>query len=172
MIKSDGPTAEVLKDYLREVEARAGAELATRTHRSGRGRVQIAGIRVDSPTGSPTAGAPLSVRFTLTGEPVPVECWFDVYDDMGNAVTYFYSAERSIEDTVGEGMSCQIDALPLRPGRYRLNAALTAPDGTCEDHVEGALIFEVHAGQLEGRPVTAHGGYGSVVMPHRWTRTR
>ena len=31
VIKSDGPTAEVLKDYLREVEARAGAELATRT---------------------------------------------------------------------------------------------------------------------------------------------
>ena len=43
-VKVDGPTEEVLDGYLREVEARAGTDLETRIHRSGRARVRIAGI--------------------------------------------------------------------------------------------------------------------------------
>jgi lipopolysaccharide transport system ATP-binding protein len=171
-VKADGPTADVLDDYLRDVEARAGTELTTRTHRSGRARVRIAGITVKGEAGFPTTGAPAEFVFNLTGAPVPVECAFTIYDDMGNSVTYFDSAERSLHDGVGDRLSCRVEPLLLRPGRYRLNAALTAPDGVCEDHVEGALIFDVHPGQLEGRSVAAQAGYGSVTMPHRWTRTR
>ena len=89
---------------------------------------------------------------------------------MGNAVTYFYSAERSIEDTVGEGISCHFDALLLRPGRYRIDAGLVGLDGETEDHVEGALLFEVSPGQLDGRVVVTHPGLGSIIIPHRWTR--
>ena len=89
---------------------------------------------------------------------------------IGEAGHLLRPAERSVHDRIGDRLSCSVDPLLLRPGRYRLNAALTAPDGTCEDHVEGALVFEVHSGQLEGRPVAAHAGCGSVAMPCSWTR--
>ena len=169
-VRGDGPTAEVLEAYLSEVETRAGVELATRTHRSGRGRVRIAGIRIESPTGVPTSGASARVAFALAGESAPVDCAFTIYDDLGNAVTYFDSAERSVQDLFGDELACDFDTLLLRPGRYRLNASLTGRDGQCEDHVEGALLFEVQPGQIDGRVAAADAGFGSVVMPHRWTR--
>ena len=129
VIKGDGPTAEVLEDYLREVEARAGAELETRTHRSGRGRVRIAGIRVDSPTGVPTAGAPLASSSRFTGEPVPIECWFDDLRRHGQRGDLFQLGRTVDRRHRRRGDVLQLDALLLRPGRYRINAALTAPDG-------------------------------------------
>jgi lipopolysaccharide transport system ATP-binding protein len=167
----DGPTGEVIPRYLAGVESVAAEGLAARTQRSGRGRVRIADLRIESPGGAPAAGAPARIVFKLAGESVPVDCSFTIYDELGVAVSACDSAERSDQDRIGGEFACDFEALLLRPGRYRINTALNARGGSCEDHVEGALVFDVRPGLLDGREVAVHRGYGSIALPHRWTRT-
>ncbi len=168
-MQADGPVHEVIEGYLQAVEARSAESLTGRTARSGRGRVRLAGIDLDSAAGVPTTGHSLTFRFQTDGDD-PVDCAFTIYDEFGDAVTFFNSADRAESDGTGDRLACTCDPLLLRPGRYRINAALTALDGVMEDHVEGALIFDVHPGLLDGRPVAAHPGYGSVALPHSWTQ--
>ena len=75
-VKADGPTEEVLEGYLREVEARAGTDLETRTHRFGPRPGADRRHPVQSSTGLPTSGAPADFVFRLTGDPGPVDCGF------------------------------------------------------------------------------------------------
>ncbi len=85
-------------------------------------------------------------------------------------MTSFDSAEHSDSDLGGDSFVCEFQPLLLRPGRYRINAALTSREAALEDHVEGAATFDVQPGVLDGRLVNAEPGYGSMTMPHRWTR--
>jgi lipopolysaccharide transport system ATP-binding protein len=170
-IQADGPTQDVVDTYLRVVEARSTEDLVTRVVRGGRGRVRIVGIELISAVGLPTSGKPLAIRFRVEGDE-PVECSFTIYDVFGDAVTSFDSTDHSDYDLNGDEFSCLCAPLLLRPGRYRINAALTSRDGHMEDHLEGAVMFEVQPGVLDGRLVGAHPGFGSVTLPHRWTRKR
>ena len=170
-VQAEGPTHDVIETYLRSLEVRASEDIASREARGGRGRVRIAGIDLISEAGLPMSGQPLLVRFGLNGND-PVECSFTIYDEFGDAVTSFDSADHSDHDLDGDGFSLLCPQLLLRPGHYRINAALTAPDGQMEDHLEGAVMFEVQPGVLDGRLVGAHPGYGNVTLPHRWTRRR
>jgi lipopolysaccharide transport system ATP-binding protein len=170
-VQAEGTTHDVIEMYLRAVEARSLEDMASRAVRGGRGRARIAGIDLISAVGVPTSGQPLLLRFRVEGDD-PVECSFTIYDEFGDAVTSFDSADHSDHDLSGEEFSCLCAPLLLRPGRYRINSALTSADGEMEDHLEGAVMFDVHPGVLDGRLVAAHPGYGSVTLPHRWTKKR
>ena len=132
--------------------------MAARVVRGGRGRAQIVGIELVSAVGLPTAGEPLAVRFRIDGDN-SVECSFTIYDAFGDAVTSSSnSTDHSDYDLIGDELSCLCTPLLLRPGRYRINAALTSRDGQMEDHLEGAVMFEVQPGVLDEQLVGAHPG--------------
>jgi lipopolysaccharide transport system ATP-binding protein len=99
-------------------------------------------------------------------------CSFTVYDLLGQPVTAFDSAVSSPHDaldTAAEArFTCEVDELLLVPGRYRINAALSRR-GELVDHVEAAAMLDVDHGVVAGRPIPPENGYGSVVMPHRWS---
>jgi lipopolysaccharide transport system ATP-binding protein len=137
--------------------------------------VRLAGIEISGPGGSGVLEAGRAVRFAfrVTGKLRGLSCSFTLYDELGQPVTWFDSALNGTADTTARdgpaGFVCELDRLLLVPGRYRLNAALSA-DGALQDHVEAAALVDVQSGEVDGRAVTAAQGFGSAVIPHRWTR--
>jgi lipopolysaccharide transport system ATP-binding protein len=178
-VVAEGPTRGVISTYLRTIEARSSQDLAVRTERSGTGANRIERIEVScGPELRPDVlitGWPARFVFHTAREPGPSDCSFTIYNEAGDAVTSFDTGIHALHDRVGDGRTtsfrCDIPALPLRPGRYWVDAAITAPGGALEDHVAGAAFFDVQPGVFNGRTVsTEAAGYGSVEILHRWSR--
>jgi len=173
----DGTAEETVARYLESLEEAAATDLLEHTQRRGSGRVRLARLEIIGVDGFATqqlqAGGP--VRFVLHAtERLPaLSCSFTIYDSFGQAVTSFDSALHSAADSTDESGAprfvCELDELFLAPGRYRINAALSCDDEML-DHIEGAAVLEIRQGIAGARPVVAAPGYGSVFMPHRWTR--
>jgi lipopolysaccharide transport system ATP-binding protein len=168
LVQADGPTADVVRGYLQALEERASADLSTRTTRAGRGQLRVVNIEIANDTGPLASGYPATFRFQVSGPRVAAQCLVTIFDDLGDPVTSFDSAEHSQHDGTGDSYRVDVERLLLRPGRYRLDVALVAQDRVVEDHVETAAVFDVQPGLLDDRPVTAQPGFGSVCFPHRW----
>jgi lipopolysaccharide transport system ATP-binding protein len=170
-IAADGSPATVMETYLRMVEGIAVEDLATRRDRVGEGHVRLAAIRIEAGEAGPRMGAPLSLRFVPDHTRSRVDCAFTIFDELGFPVASFDTIDTAPHDVSGGGeFVCAFDRLMLRPGRYRINAGLTSHTGILEDHVDGAAVFEVRAGELDGRTTGTQLGDGGAYLPHRWTR--
>ena len=144
--------------------------------RRGRGEIRLA--RLDISTGANdqaltlATGRPAMFVFHLTGMRPRTSCIFTIYDDFGQPLATFNSAVRGPDDahdaSLGNSLVCNIEELPLVPGRYRINVAISA-DGELQVHLEGAAFFEVEQGAIRGRPVIRGKGYGRICLQHHWT---
>ncbi|MER9713810.1 ABC transporter ATP-binding protein [Mesorhizobium sp. M0174] len=171
-ILADGPTGDLVRNYLQTLEARASTDLSTRTTRTGRGRLRVVGIEVFNKTGPVASGQPAVFRLQVDGPRELAQCLITIIDDLGDPVTSFDTMEHSEHDRQGEVYTVHVESLMLRPGRYRIDVALVADDRVVEDQVETAAAFDVMPGLLDNRPVTAQPGFGSVSFPHRWVTRR
>jgi len=175
MIQTDAPATTAISAYLRMLEQSVSKDLLDRTERRGKGEIKLA--KVDISTGSNdqsmtlATGRPALFVFHLTEVRPRTSCIFTIYDDFGHALATFNSAVPGPDDlsdpSLGKSLSCYIDELPLVPGRYRLNVAISS-GGELQDHLEGAVFFEVEQGVLHGRPVIKGKGYGRIGLPHQW----
>lgn len=171
----DATATEAIGTYLRSLEQAASQSLLERKDRAGKGQVRLSRVDVctnDADSSNTLAtGRSAQFIFHLTAIFPPLACVFTIYDQSGQAVANFNSAVHSPEDScdaaLGPRFICHLDELPLVPGRYRINVAIS-DDSQLEDHVEAAAIFDVEQGTLRGRPVSEDTGYGSVMLPHRW----
>lgn len=176
IVYADDSASNAVGTYLTSIESESSQNLLERTERRGKGLVRLASVSVS--TGDNFAsttlatGRPARFTFQTTGVRPNMSCTFSLYNQYGQAVTSFNSAVRSTEDAINTELEntlvCELDELCLRPGRYRLNAAINS-DGELQDHIEGAAVIEVEQGDLRGRPVTSAVQYGNSCMYHRWT---
>jgi lipopolysaccharide transport system ATP-binding protein len=176
-IVADADVTTATSEYLRTLEQRALTDIVERTDRHGRGHVLLKRVELydghqgTMPTSMLVTGHPVQFVFHVTERRSRMTCTFTIYDQYGLAVTNFSSVVHSPEDRREEGddpkFICEIGELPLVPGWYRINVAITV-DGELEDHLEAAVTFDVQPGQLRGRPVAQRNQYGSVAIPHRW----
>jgi lipopolysaccharide transport system ATP-binding protein len=178
-VLADDSVTGVVMTYLKTLEEMAAQDLQTRTERRGEGQIQLTRIDIsaakDSPANILATGHAARFIFYLTSVQSGLSCSFTIYDQLGQPVTYFDSALHSRDDGVdpqGEAkFLCEIDELPLMPGRYRINAAIMR-GGELQDHLEGAAFFEVEPGNFKGRPAPKQAGYGHVFVQHQWTTPR
>lgn len=173
MAAAEGSPQDVVGVYLSALDQLSGEDLGQRTNRRGRGKVRLKRVIVQGEAGSGLiSGGAASFDFQNVEGGEPVQCSFTIYDTMGDAVTSFDTANSARIDAIADGTApvfrCEIASLSLRPGRYRINAALTSRHGELEDHLEGACNFEVLPGLVEGREAITSPGYGRVEIPHRW----
>jgi lipopolysaccharide transport system ATP-binding protein len=177
-LAAQGPVKDVVRTYVRSLEAVAGRALGERRDRSGEGRVSVTSAQVRGAGGSGSSletGEPARFSFEVTRCLPGLHCSFTVYDMAGAAVTYFDSGETSPLDVpfkpeMGSRpgtVSCELDELLLLPGRYRVNVALYL-EGELQDHVEAAAFFSVARGTIRGRPVSSGPGHGGIHIPHLW----
>jgi lipopolysaccharide transport system ATP-binding protein len=159
--------------YLSQLEADANVSLVERTDRSGSGMIRFHNIEITSGGGSAgvlTTGAQARLRLVMSDTCQQPWCGITIYDHMGAPVTHLNSRLRSHEDHENGSpleFICDIDELPLLPGRYRLAVALYG-NGEFQDHLTSAAYFNVEQGSIRGRPVSERAGYGRVILPHRW----
>jgi lipopolysaccharide transport system ATP-binding protein len=175
-VVTDGPTADTLDHYLRTLERAASADLLERTDRDPRGweDTHIRRIEVrDLEGGMPDVvigGRP--ARFTVeVTEVIPrIECQLTILDNLGQPVTTLSSETVSPADTrdaeLGPRIECDVETLPLLPGRYRIDVLLKG-SGQIQDGLQAAAFFDVEPGVVDGRPTPASSD-GHVVLPHRW----
>ncbi|HZO87544.1 MAG TPA: ABC transporter ATP-binding protein [Chthonomonadaceae bacterium] len=172
----DGTAAEAVGAYLHSLELAALTNLTERTDRRGRGQVRLCGVEVmpgeEAPSAALISGGPARFVFHFNQVLPGMTCTFTLYDHHGQPLMDFDSKVLCPEDrydsTLGATFLCDIPELLLLPGRYRVNVAVEVAS-ELQDHVEGALTFDVEQGPVRGRAVRPNSGWGSVCLPHRWT---
>jgi lipopolysaccharide transport system ATP-binding protein len=173
-VVAEGPTASVVGAYLDRIGRNAAFSLAEVPERSGKGSVRLTRIEIRSDDGSRRAiatGRSTRVILGIDRAMPGLSCSFDIFDQLGQPVTYFDSSEHGLNDsmhTSEAAFCCEIGELLLVPGRYRIDATVSL-DGEVQDHIQGAAFIDVEQGLLDGRPVLRSSNYGNVVMHHRWT---
>jgi lipopolysaccharide transport system ATP-binding protein len=172
---TDATAGAAISAYLRMLEQSVTQDLLARTDRRGRGEVRLASIEISTGVNDHAqtlaTGRPAVFAFHLTGTRRRTSCIFTIYDDFGQPLATFNSAVRGPEDSqdpsLNNALICHLDELPLVPGRYRVNVAVSA-DGELQDHLEGAAFFEVEQGAIRGRPVITGKSYGRICLQHHW----
>jgi lipopolysaccharide transport system ATP-binding protein len=174
-LEFDGSIRDAVGLYLRDIERAMATDVADRTDRRGRGRIKVVRVELtgDAANGAvPATGAPLAFSFRLSDASPELTCRFAFYDSLGHPVVEFRSAVAAPEDSDSGAprgtFECLIDALPLIPGRYRVDVEIWA--GTqLEDGLEGVAMFDVEEGVLAGRPIDRSWTNGPVAIQHRWS---
>ena len=176
-VVTDAPVEEAVTGYLRALERAASDDLETRTDRDGRAWEESKVKRLavfDGDSGEPDVvvggrGAKIVVEVT---EVVPMmECQMTILNSLGHPITTLDSELSSAADVrdgeSGPRIECQVDSLPLIPGRYRIDVVLRGRQ-EIQDGLQAAAYFDVEPGTIDGRPMPAIGADGDVVLPHTW----
>jgi lipopolysaccharide transport system ATP-binding protein len=174
---ADAPIGEAVDLYLRSLERAASEDLLGRRDRDGRAWEQTLVRRLavfdavsgqaDVVVGGRAARIVVEVTELLPG----IECELTILNSLGHPVCTLdseLSAAADLRDgELGPRIECEIDALPLVPGRYRIDVLLKANQDV-QDGLQAAAFFDVEPGVLAGRPMPAMGADGDVVLTHRW----
>lgn len=174
VVAADGRAEAVIGEYLNTLDRHMDVDLGERTDRQGRGRARIVSFRASGDGSAELcSGGPARFEIGVAGETAPLDCSFTLYDALGEAIGSFDTANPQAEDSVSSAHKtafwCEVPALLLRPGRYRIGAMLSSRDGVIEDDVEFVCTFDVTPGFIGGREIVDAPGYGRVEFPHRWS---
>jgi lipopolysaccharide transport system ATP-binding protein len=176
-LSADAPVADAVGRYLRTLEGRASEELVARTDRDSRGwqATLIRRVEIRDGAGGPpdviVCGHPATIAVEVT-EVIPLmECQITILNTLGSPVVSFDSEIAGPADTreerLGPRLECHIAALPLLPGRYRIDVVLKGRN-QIQDGLQAAAFFDVEPGVLDGRPAPPAGSDGDVALSHTW----
>jgi lipopolysaccharide transport system ATP-binding protein len=174
---ADGPVQDTVNEYLRSLERAANDNLLERTDRDRRGwketlirKVYVQDV-VSGEEDLCVGGRPAKIVVEVTEVLPLMDCQLTVSNSLGHPVMTLDSTLVSPADVRGESseaqLECDLEALSLIPGRYRIDLVLRG-NREIQDGLQAAAFFDVEPGILEGRPIPPDGLDGDVVMPHRW----
>jgi lipopolysaccharide transport system ATP-binding protein len=175
-VMADGPIGDAVDEYLRSLERAASADLLDRVDRDpdGKRKTQISRLAVrDARSGQPdvvVGGRPATIEVDVTEVLPQMECHLTILNSLGQSIVIFDSEMRTDVDQrdreFGKTIACAVEALPLTPGRYRIDIAVKAGQ-EFQDGLRAAAFFDVEPGVIDGRPMPP-AAEGSVVLRHRW----
>ena len=174
LIENDA-TKSVIGLYLNErKELASNSDLSNRADRSGQGDYRIIRIEILNEENKETdilySGKPAKIVLTLNKQPQKPIVAFGIYDQFGSHIAGFTSNEKGDSDKVSIKLTnkyiCRIPELLLPPGLYFINIDLVG-NGKREDHIDGAIKFQVVEGYIRGRKVMSV-GYTRIIIPHQW----
>jgi lipopolysaccharide transport system ATP-binding protein len=176
-VVADAPVSEAIDSYLRTLERPSAGDLLQRTDRDRRSQRQSLVRRIEVRDASGHAGAvvggrPVTIVVHVTEVLPAMDCRLTIVNALGQPVATFDSAVFAPTDvrdqSAGPQLECEIDALPLVPGRYQIDVRLRA-GGKTQDRLRAAVFFDVEPGVMGDRPMpTASTKKGDVVIPHVW----
>jgi len=176
MTKFDGDVKTAIGNYSRSFE-NSSFDIIDEDKRSGNGTIKITRIEIRGADNHKNtviqSGEAINLFFYLNKFLPGSSVQFTIYDQQGLAISTFNSSQKGSTDcedpTLDNAFVCHFDELPLVPGRYRINTALSTLSGI-EDHVDGAFYFSVQSGRINGRMVKEDNKYGSVHIRHNWIK--
>jgi lipopolysaccharide transport system ATP-binding protein len=176
-VEQDGGIEDCISLYLQKLEQAATQDLLEREDGRGWHEYRVTSVDVRSENaqtpGLLRTGEPVHFVFRCSEVVPSMTCAFTISNQLGHPVAEFKSAVGSPLDGVDPELDrcfvCSVDVLPFVPGRYRIDLELRAR-GVEQHLLDGAAIFQVEPGVLEGRAVEA-GSRASTAVAHRWTRS-
>jgi lipopolysaccharide transport system ATP-binding protein len=175
-VLADAPIAEAVNEYLGTLERAAVADLLERTDRDSGGWQQTKVRRClvrDTASGQAdvvVGGRAATIEVEVTEVLPPLECHLTIVNSLGHPVVTFDSQLRNDADRrgreFGQTISCEVESLPLIPGRYRIDVSIRGSE-EFQDGLPAAGFFDVEPGVIEGRPMPPEAD-GDVVLRHRW----
>jgi lipopolysaccharide transport system ATP-binding protein len=175
-VVTDAPIDEAIDSYLRTLERSASIDLLERADRDPRGydETLIRRIEIHNPGSHPNvvvAGRRATIAVDLTERLPTMECQLTIVNSLGQPVCTFDSEISAPidmrEGEMGPRIECEIGALPLLPGRYRIDVIVKAKR-QIQDGLQAATFFDVEPGIIGDRPTSGAGADGNVVLPHLW----
>lgn len=174
VVAADDRPEPVIATYLSSLDQHMAVDLSLRTDRQGRGRARIVKMLIGS--GGSTelmSGGPALFEISVETDQSAVDCAFTIHDALGEAICSFDTSNANESDELPpkprRSFRCEVPALFLRPGHYRIGAMLSSHDGMIEDDMELVCTFDVQPGFIGGREIVDAPGYGRTEFPHRWT---
>jgi lipopolysaccharide transport system ATP-binding protein len=173
---ADAPIGEAIDSYLRTLERSAATDLLERTDRDSRAydETLVRRLEISGPSGQANAivaGQPAMIAVDVTEELPAMECQLTIANSLGQPICTLDSEMSAPVDVrepqLGPRIECEIPALPLVPGRYRIDVIVKAKR-QIQDGLQAAAFFDVEPGLVGDRPTAAAGIEGSVVLPHVW----
>jgi lipopolysaccharide transport system ATP-binding protein len=173
---ADAPINEAIDQYLRTLERSASDDLLERTDRDSRAydetlvrRLEIHDVSRAHPNVI-LAGRPATITVDVT-EPLPtMECQLTIVNSLGQPICTLdseLSAPVDVRDPeLGARMECEIESIPLLPGRYRIDVLVKAKRHI-QDGLQAATFFDVEPGIVGDRPVAAEAD-GDIALAHSW----
>jgi lipopolysaccharide transport system ATP-binding protein len=174
---ADGPVQDTVNEYLRSLERAANDDLLNRTDRDRRGwketlirKVYVQDV-VSGEEDVVVGGRPAKIVVEVTEVLPLMDCQLTISNSLGHPVMTLDSTLVSPADVREENpkaqLECDLAALSLLPGRYRIDLVLRG-NREIQDGLQAAAFFDVEPGVLEGRPIPPDGLDGDVVMAHSW----
>lgn len=175
-VMADAPVDDAIAHYLRSLEQAMEVDLLDRTDRRGWHHIMVSAIQASGPDGATmSTGAPARFTVTLTGLQPSTTCTLTLLNNLGQPVCRLESGNAAEHDhtitadseAAPAVFTCDIAALPLLPGRYRVDVQVRGTHHL-QDQIDSATIFDVEPGVLQGRPVSMS-SVGDIAVEHRWT---
>jgi lipopolysaccharide transport system ATP-binding protein len=176
-VVADAPVTEAIDAYLRTLEQAASVDLLERSDRDSRGYDEslIRRVEIHDAEGghadAVVAGRSATVVVEVTEALPMTECRLTILNSLGHPVGTLdseVSAPADVRDPqLGPRIECELEALPLLPGRYRIDVVLKGKR-QIQDGLQAAAFFDVEPGVLGERPTPIAGADGDVVLAHRW----
>ena len=175
-VMADAPINQAIDDYLRTLESSASTDLLERTDRDTRAydETLVRQLEIHGPSGQANAvvaGQAATIAVGLTEELPAMECQLTIANSLGQPICTLdseMSAPADVRESgLGPRIECEIPALPLVPGRYRIDVVVKAKR-QIQDGLQAAAFFDVEPGLVGGRPTAAAGSEGDIALPHRW----
>ena len=173
---ADAPIDEAVDSYLRTLERSASTDLLERADRDPRAydETLVRSLEILGPAGEANAivaGQGATIAVEVTEQMPSMECQLTIANSLGQPICTLdseMSAPVDMRDpALGTRIECEVPALPLMPGRYRIDVIVKAKR-QIQDGLQAAAFFDVEPGLVGDRPTAAAGVEGSVVLPHVW----
>ncbi len=172
---ADAPVGEAVSHYLRAMERSASDDLLARKDRDGWEDSlvrRLAVYDVESGEADVVVGGRKAKIVVEVTELLPMmDVQLTILNSLGHPVTTLDSELSNPGDVrdgeLGPRIECEVDSLPLIPGRYRIDVVLRGKQ-EIQDDLQAAAYFDVEPGVLDGRPMPAMGADGDIVLSHSW----
>ena len=176
-LRADGPTSEVIADYLARSQGDAAISLARRSDRQGSGVLRFTRARLLGPgreEAAPRTGHPLSVALAYAATPAALEQplvilvqFFNIHGQrLFSCLSRVAAPDMRCAAPEGE-IVCHIPRLPLLPGRYNTHIWCKVGEEVA-DRIGDAFPVDVAGGDFYGTGRLPPAAGGDMVVEHRW----
>jgi lipopolysaccharide transport system ATP-binding protein len=172
----DGPSGDVLREYLGYLQTGAAKAFADNPERRGDGSVRLTEARIlddrHQPVERVVAGAPVTLEFSYENRIAAdrVEIGLGIINHLGIAAAHLNTeiAGFSLSNLAPKGVvTCRIPKLPLPPGEYRVAVAVRH-QGREVDHLPNALVFSVESSVFFPSGRVPRMEFGACLVDQQW----
>ena len=175
---AEGPTSEVIRDYVRSVRRDAGTSLADRTDRAGNGRLRFTEVDFESEgesIDSPATGQDFDIvlRYeSADGQPVRNPSFaVQITTLIGEIMVHLYTrtAGVALASVPARGeVRCSVPRCPLPPGQYAVTIWADV-GGDPVDWIQRACELTVREGDFFGSGQAQLPSHTAVLVDHDWS---